>query len=276
MEDIKKMQQKENIMTIILIILILIAIFIIIFVYTNKDKQNIVEQPQQEIEKVYVKTEKVDTTDYLTIYEEVDLEKLTFVNIPEILVSNFYQKQEEIINTIHNNIELNKEFIDKYNKDNNITNYDLNSKIDSNNLIEKKDNILSVLYLVEDNVDYVGLKNYIINIFIDVSTNTLMSNNTILEKYNITTESICSKIMDRVIEEHEGNIIDKETKNETPLEEIKNKKEEYIKKLTENFDTYIYPYFYQNNLYFKFNKHDIANFLFNEDLKTAQYSTLKV
>lgn len=274
--EINKIKKKENIMTIVLVILILITISLIIFVYTNKDETKVTEQQQVIDKNTYVRLEEITNEDYSIIYETINLKQVKLVKIPEILVSNFYEEQEKIINTIDSNITTNKEYIDKYNEDNNVTNYDLNSKIDSNILYELKDNVLSVLYLVEDNVDYIGLNNYITNIFIDVSTNTLMNNDSFLEKFNINKENVSLQVLDRVINEHDGNFIDKDTKEELTKEEILSNKNEYINLLIANFDNYIYPYLNNDSIYFKFNKNDISEFLFNEDLITIGYSTLKI
>jgi len=275
-EEIKKIKKKETIMTCILILLLLIVIFIIIFVFANKDNNIVSEQPPIIDENNYIRLEDVVNENYQAIYKSVNLKKVTFINIQEVLVSNFYSKQEEIINTINDNITENKDFIDKYNIDNNITDYTVNSKIDSNVLYEYKDNILSLLYLVEDSVDYIGLTNHITNIFIDVSGGQILNNDAILEKYSLTKENICNQAFNRVVNEHDGNFVDKDTKEELTKEDILNNQDKYIKTLVDNFDTYIYPYLNQESLYFKFNKNDISNFLFNEDEETIQYSTLKI
>jgi len=139
-----------------------------------------------------------------------------------------------------------------------------------------KDDILSLLYLVEDNVDYLGLNNYITNIFIDLKNNSLVNQESILTKYNLTKEKIASEVFDSVLNKHDGNIIDKDTNQEIVIEEIKNKKDEYTKVLIENFDEYIYLYFLDNNLYLKYNVNDISEKLFNEELNNIKYSTLKI
>ena len=275
-KEIKNMKKRETIMTVILVILILITAFIIIFVYSNKDEIKVTEQPQVIDKNTYVRLEEVTNDDYSKIYETVNLKKVTLINIPEILVSDFYEEQDEIIKSLEDNITKNKEYIDNYNKENNITNYELNSKIDSNIIYELKDNVLSVLYLVEDTVDYLGLNNHITKIYIDVSSNTLMDNKTFLEKFNVNKENVSLQILDRVINEHDGNFINKETKEELTQEEVSSNKNEYINLLIANFDTYIYPYLNNDSIYFKFNKNDISNFLFNEELNTIGYSTLKM
>lgn len=275
-KEIKNMKKRETIMTVILVILILITAFIIIFAYSNKDEIKVTEQPQVIDKNTYVRLEEVTNDDYSKIYETVNLKKVTLINIPEILVSDFYEEQDEIIKSLEDNITKNKEYIDNYNKENNITNYELNSKIDSNIIYELKDNVLSVLYLVEDTVDYLGLNNHITKIYIDVSSNTLIDNKSFLEKFNVNKENVSLQILDRVINEHDGNFINKETKEELTQEEVSSNKNEYINLLIANFDTYIYPYLNNDSIYFKFNKNDISNFLFNEELNTIGYSTLKM
>lgn len=275
-EEIIKTKKKENIMTVILVILIILFVAVVVLIVTNKNRTLVQEESPIIDKNTYVKIESIDTTDYLTIYETANLKKVSFVNIPSVLVSNFYDKQDEIINTLNNNIETNKDFIDKYNSDNNITDYAVNSKVDSIILYELKDNILSLLYLVEDSVDYIGLNNYITNIFIDVNNNSLVNNNTILAKYNLTKEIVCMEIFDNVVNYHDDKFIDKDTNEELTKEDIQNKKDEYVNLLVENFDKYIYLYFNEEYLYLKYNKNDISNLLFNENLSNIKYSTLKL
>jgi len=268
-------KKKEIIMSIVLAFLILLFIFIIIFVYTNK---NVVVVPEEELvidENTYVKMYDVESDDYLSLYNDINLKKVSFTNIPESIISEFYEKQENIFDTIKGNISLNSEYIENYNKENNILNYKKNSNIDFVSVYELKDNILSLLYLVEDNVDYIGLNNYILNIFIDINTNTLLDNDYILSKYNVNKRDICSKVLDRVINEHDNIFIDKDTLEEIKKEDIIKDREEYLTLLVDNFNDYIYPYLNYESLYFKFNKSDISNFLFNEDLDIIQYSTMK-
>ena len=97
-----------------------------------------------------------------------------------------------------------------------------------------------------------------------------------MQKYSLTKETICTQAFNRVVNEHDGNFVDKDTKEEITKEDILNNQDKYIKTLVDNFDTYIYPYLNQESLYFKFNKNDISNFLFNEDKDIIQYSTLKI
>lgn len=269
-------KKKEIIMSVILVFLILLFIFIIIFVYTNKNYFDVSEEQLVIDENTYVKTYDVNTDNYLDLYSSVNIKKVGFTNISENVVSEFYQKQENIFNTMIDNISVNSEYIENYNKDNNILDYKNNSKIDFVSVYELNDNILSVLYLVEDNVDYIGLNNYILNIFIDVNSNTLLDNNFILSKFSIDKKEVSSKILDRVINEHNNIFIDKDTLEEIKKEDILLEREEYLTLLEDNFDNYIYPYLNNESLYFKFNKSDISNFLFNEDLDIIKYSTMKL
>ena len=267
MTDELKIIKKERIMTILLVFLLLLFVFLIIFVAANKE-QNIVEE--EKFDKTdannYVKVESVDTTPYLSVYRSVNLKKLTFTTITEILVGNFYTKQEEYLNILENNIDTNKKFIEKYNVDNNIANYTANSKIDSILLYDIKDDVLSVLYLIEDKVDYKELNNYIVNVFIDIENNSLVDTDTLLNKYLVTKDEIASRIFDIILEKN------KELNND----DIKNKREEYTKKIIDNFDRYIYLYFNDDSLYLKYNRNNIINDLFDTNLENIEYSTLKI
>lgn len=276
MDNELKRDKKITFMTILLIILLILFCFIIIFVITNKDKQIVEEKPTVITADNFIKKENIDDQKYLSVYKSVNLKKVTFTGITEVLVSNFYSKQDTILTTLENNIATNKEYIDNYNAINNVSDYTANSKIESIVGYYIKDDILSLLYLVEDNVDYLGLNNYITNIFIDLKNNSLVNQESILTKYNLTKEKIASEVFDSVLNKHDRNIIDKDTNQEIVIEEIKNKKDEYTKVLIENFDEYIYLYFLDNNLYLKYNVNDISEKLFNEELNNIKYSTLKI
>ena len=276
MEEELKIKKKEIIMSIILGILILLFLFVVLLVVSNKEEV-VTEKPFDinDVER-YVRIEELDNTDYLTVYKSVNLKQIKFLNIQEVLVSNFYNKQNEYLDTLNNNIVTNKDFIDKYNSDNKIENYKVNSKIDTLVLAEVNDGILSVLYLIEDTVDYKGLTNYITNIFIDVKNNSVVSNDTLLSKYNLTKEIISKDVYNKVFTKHDETFIDKDNGIILTKVDIQEKEEEYIKVLTENFDEYIYLYFDDNDLRLKYNLNDISNKLFNENLKTETYKTLKV
>lgn len=275
-EEIKKSKKTENIMTVLLVFLIILFVFVVIVVVINKDRTVVEEEPPVIDENTYISVENIDNTEYLTIYESANLKKVSFINMPEVLVSNFYNKQEEFISTLNNNITTNKDFIDEYNANNNITDYTVNSKLDSIVLYDLKDNILSLLYLIEDNVDYIGLTNYITNIFVDVSTNSLVNTDTLINTFSLSKEEIALEIFNIIVNEHADKFINNDTNVELTKEEILTNQETYINTLVENFDFYIYLYFNQEELYLKYNKNDIANLLFNENLKTIQYSTLKL
>lgn len=275
-DEIKKMKKKENIMTVLLVFLILLFVFVIILVVTRKEDNGVLEEPQIIDENTYIDIDNIDNTEYMTVYKNANLKKVTFKNIPLVLVSNFYTKQYEFINTLNNNIIVNKDFIDKYNTDNNITDYTVNSEVDTILLFDLKDNILSLLYLIEDNVDYVGINNYITNIFVDVSTSSIINTNELLTRYNLNKENISLEVFKNVINYHDDIFIDKDTNEETTKDDIIARQDEYINLLIENFDAYIYLYFNQENLYLKYNRNDISELLFNEELDNVKYSTLKL
>lgn len=276
--ELKKMKQKENVMTVILVLLILLMAFIIIFVYTNKKEYGL--NPQEDIpvidENNYINLKDIDSSKYLSIYTSANLYEVSFINVPDVLVSSFLERQEEILNTLNENLDINKEYIENYNKENEIDDYVVKSNLSSIVLFDLKDNILSLLYLIEDEVDYIGLNNHISNIFIDISDNSLVNNDKLLNKYSLTKDNICLEIFNNVVEYHSDKFINKETLEELTKEDILKDKEEYVDLLVDNFDNYVYLYFNQENLYLKYNKNDIANFLFDEELDTIKYSTLKL
>ena len=277
MDEILKIKKKENIMTVLLVFLLVLFFIIILFVITNKDKQMVQEEPANILDiNNFVKLEDVDTTKFSVVYKNVNLKKIKFSNITDVLVSDFYIKQDTILTSLENNISSNKEFIENYNFANNITNYAANSRIDSIILYEINDEVLSMLYLVEDYVDYKGVSSNINNIFIDLKNNSILDNETLLKKYNFDKKTISLKILSAILDSHDNKFIDKDTSQELTKDEILLKNDEYVLKLSENFDKYIYLYFYQGNLYLKYNKSDLSSLLFNESVNSVKYSTLKL
>lgn len=265
-----KLNKREIIAIVALIIMILLFLSIVIIVKENKDKINVEEKPLQIEENAYIKIEDLKNDDYGKIYKSVNVKRVVFKNIKEELTKDFDIKQNEIINVINSNIDSNSEFIDNYNIENNITNYEINSTLDSIILYDMKDDILSVLYLVEDKIDYKELNNKIINIFIDVKNNKIVSSDELLIKYNNTKENISKLVLENVLNDHQDNF------GELTREQVMNNLDEYIDKLVENFDNFIYLYFNEENIYLKYNKNDISDLLFNEKLSKIKYSTLKL
>ena len=185
--EIMRIKKKENIMTIVLVFLLILFCFVVLFVISNKGSSVVIEKPITDLDASnYVKIEEIDTSAYSSVYKNVDLKKVKFSNITEVLLSDFYTNQDNIITTLESNIHVNKQFIENYNKENNITNYSANSKIETILLYEINDNVLSVIYLVEDIVDYKEVSNNINNIFIDLKNNSVLDNETLLDKYNLT------------------------------------------------------------------------------------------
>jgi len=276
-EEKIKSSKTEKIMIIVLIFLLILFCFVILLVVTNKDKEDVIEEPITELDvNNYVKLEDIDVSNYTSLYPNPKLKKVKFSNITDISLDDFYGKQDEIISNIEANIESNKQFIEEYNSQNNITNYSANSKIESMILYEINDNILSVLYLVEDKIDYKEISNSIINIFIDLNNNWILDNNGLLEKYNLTKEEIVSKVFDSIVQNHDETFLDKETGEQLNKEQVLEQRNKYTEILTNNFDNYLYLYFYQGNLYVKYNKPNITELLFEDNQENARFSTLKL
>ena len=270
------LRKKELIATISLIVMILLFVLIVLVVYLNKEETLIEEKPLVSDKNMYAKEELIESEEYFKIYKSVNVKRIKFMNISEDIVSDFYRKQDEIINIINSNIDSNKEIIDKYNLDNNVSNYENNSTLDSIVLFDIKGDVLSVLFLVEDTIDYNGLTNNIINIFIDVKNNKVLSNDDILTMYNLEKKIIVDDVIQNILDSYEENFVDKDTNEIIEKSTIIDNIDIYSQKLFDNFDSYLYMYFNGEGLYLKYNKNEIVNLLFNEDLETVKFSTLKI
>lgn len=255
----------EKIMIGLLVFFILLFVFVVIFVIANKKDNNVVEVPNSNLDVTnYVIITEVDTTKYMDLYSSVNLKKISFKNLTNESTKEFTDKQDEIIKSLEDSISVNKEFVNEYNKEHNVTGYKSTSKLESIILTNINNNILSVLYLIEDEVDYKKVNNYIANLFVDTVSKNLLSSEEVLSKYDLSKEGISRRVFDLVIE-------GKDNKNELTKEA-----DSYSSKIMDNFDKYIYLYFNSDGIYLKYNKSDISNYLFNSSLDSVKYSTYKI
>ena len=255
----------EKIMIGLLVIFILLFVFVVIFVIANKKDNTVVEVPNSNLDVTnYVLMEEVDTTKYMDLYSSVNLKKISFKNLTNESTSEFINKQDEIIKSLEEGISVNKEFVNEYNKEHNVTGYKSTSKLESIILTNINNNILSVLYLIEDEVDYKKVNNYIANLFVDTVSKKLLSSEEVLSKYGLSKEGISRRVFDLVIEGKDNK------------DELTKEADSYSSKIMDNFDKYIYLYFNSDGIYLKYNKSDISNYLFNSSLDSVKYSTYKI
>lgn len=255
----------EKIMIGLLVFFILLFVFVVIFVIANKKDNNVVEVPNNNLDVTnYVIITEVDTTKYMDLYSSVNLKKISFKNLTNESTKEFTDKQDEIIKSLEDSISVNKEFVNEYNKEHNVTGYKSTSKLESIILTNINNNILSVLYLIEDEVDYKKVNNYIANLFVDTVSKNLLSSEEVLSKYDLSKEGISRRVFDLVT-------LGKDNKNELTKEA-----DSYSSKIMDNFDKYIYLYFNSDGIYLKYNKSDISNYLFNSSLDSVKYSTYKI
>lgn len=255
----------EKIMIGLLVFFILLFVFVVIFVIANKKDNNVVEVPNNNLDVTnYVLMEEVDTTKYMDLYSSVNLKKISFKNLTNESTKEFTDKQDEIIKSLEDSISVNKEFVNEYNKEHNVTGYKSTSKLESIILTNINNNILSVLYLIEDEVDYKKVNNYIANLFVDTVSKNLLSSEEVLSKYGLSKEGISRRVFDLVIEGKDNK------------DELTKEADSYSSKIIDNFDKYIYLYFNSDGIYLKYNKSDISNYLFNSSLDSVKYSTYKI
>lgn len=255
----------EKIMIGLLVIFILLFVFVVIFVIANKKDNTVVEVPNNNLDVTnYVLMEEVDTTKYMDLYSSVNLKKISFKNLTNESTKEFTDKQDEIIKSLEDSISVNKEFVNEYNKEHDVTGYKSTSKLESIILTNINNNILSVLYLIEDEVDYKKVNNYIANLFVDTVSKNLLSSEAVLSKYGLSKEGISRRVFDLVIEGKDNK------------DELTKEADSYSSKIIDNFDKYIFLYFNSDGIYLKYNKSDISNYLFNSSLDSVKYSTYKI
>lgn len=107
---------------------------------------------------------------------------------------------------------------------------------------------------------------------IDLRTNKILTTEDLLLKYNYTKEYISEKIFnDDVLIGNDEVVIDKNTNISLTKNDIEKKKNEYMQRITDDFNNIIKVYIENNSLVLVYNKKDLNDLFFenayNNELK---------
>lgn len=210
----------------------------------------------------YVTVSSVTLDNYSDVFNEVNVDKVTFKNIDDNLTRSFIKEEEELINYI-------KRYYNEIVKEEH-TNYNtINSKIKR----VVNDTILSVYYELEfvfdDNIYNDNVRNYIITYNIDLKTMKVLTTDDLLNKYNYTKEYISEKIFnDEILIGDNEIVIDKNTNISFTKKDIERKKDEYINRIVADFDNIIKVYIERGSLVLVYDSKEIKNIFFDGDFDT--------
>ncbi len=204
--------------------------------------------------KDYIETTPVVFNNYSDVYSSINVSRLSFKNLDDNLIKSFINEENELIdyiNKYYNEIKKEK----NYTSDNTVT-----------TLIKTQVNsiVLSVFYEIDFKLQNIN-RNYVLTLNIDLRTNKILTTEDLLLKYNYTKEYISEKIFnDDVLIGNDEVVIDKNTNISLTKNDIEKRKNEYMQRITDDFNNIIKVYIENNSLVLVYNKKDL-NDLFFED-----------
>ena len=251
----------------LVMILAFILILIGVFLYKLFDFQGYREEKEKnayvnyEVND-YVTVSSVSLDSYSSVFNTINIDKVTFKNIDENLTREFIREEEELISYIER----------YYNEIEKVEHTDLNI---ANSKIKTviNDTILSVYYELEfifdENIYSDNIRNYIVTYNIDLKTMKVLTVDDLLNKYSYTKDYICEKIFndDLLIDENEV-VIDKNTNISFTKRDIERKKIEYIDRIVIDFDNIIKMYIERGSLVLIYDSKEVKNIFFSGDFES--------
>lgn len=210
----------------------------------------------------YTVVSEVTMDGYSDVFNDIDINKVSFKNIDSSLTKDFINKEEELISYV-------KRYYNEIKKDE----YTNNNKAYSKVKTIVNDTILSVYYEMEfvfdDTMYKDNIKNYIITFSIDLRTAKVLTNDDLLNKYNYTKDYIGEKIYnDDILISDSEILIDKNTNISLTKKDIERKKKDYINRIVTDFDNLVKLYVERDTLVLVYDTKDIKNMFFSDEFIT--------
>lgn len=231
-----------------------------LFEYQGYDKKEASKYVNYNI-KDYIETTPVIFNKYNDVYSSINVSKVTFKNLDNDLTKEFEVEENELIDYIDRYYEeIIKE--ENYTSDNTVTTL-IKTQVNST--------VLSVFYEMNFNIQNVN-RNYVLTLNIDLKTNKILTTDDLLLKYNYSKEYIAEKLFnDDIMIETNEVVVDKNTNISLTKNDIEKKKNEYINRITADFNNIIKVYIENNSLVLVYNKKDLNDLFFennyNNELK---------
>lgn len=246
--------------SVILTILILLLILTILFVLYQKEKESMLNIPENKYNITdYVYIEKVDYSKYSNLFtDNLEVPKITLKNMSEDIINEFENNETDILLEIVNSSKTLESKIEssEYSPTSTI-NVDMNYSINNN--------ILSIKYILTIKLDF-NLDSIVKSLYFnyDVENKKVLSNSELLNNLGYNTLEISEYLLDNIIlkdKEIEDKVIDSLSNNEMTIKDIINNKEEYINRINDKLI----------DLNFCVNKDNISIEYFNDDLINICY-----
>lgn len=227
--------------------------------YNNNGERNYINYNTND----YIVTTPVIFSGYDNFYSSINVSKLEITNINPEVTKDFINEEKEILNYIsgyYNDIMPKEGYTPVNTATSNIKTqingailsiyYQMNIKLDEN--------------LFEDNN-----KSYIITTNIDLATERELTVDDLLTKYNYTKKYISEKIFEEDVLIGNGEVvIDKNTNISLTKQDIEKRKEEYISRITNEFNNIIKVYIENNYLTLVYDKKELNNLFFDNKFNT--------
>jgi len=211
----------------------------------------------------YVEIIPVIFEQYDDFYNSVSVSKVNFKNIDDVIIYDFLEKQDEII-----------DYVNGYYKEKNINNeYFPNNNVVSDIKVQINETVLSIFYELkfdlDENIFEEDIKNYIITLNFDLGANRLLSTEDILSKYNYSKEYISLKLFEEDILLSDGEVvIDKNTNISLTKKDIERKKDYYVDRIVDEFDNIIKVYIENNSLTLVYDNKELNELFFDNIFDT--------
>lgn len=205
--------------------------------------------------KDYIETTPVIFNGYEDVFSSINVSKVTIKELDSNLTNTFINEEEELLEYISKYYnEIKKE--EEYSNDNKVTTL-IKTQINST--------ILSIFYQINFNFTSYS-KTYVVTTNIDLKTNKLLTTDDLLLKYNYSKEYIAEKIFnDDILISNNEVVIDKNTNISLTKSDIERKKEEYINRISYDFDNIIKVYIENGSLVLTYNKKELNDLFFEND-----------
>lgn len=227
--------------------------------YDNKGTSNYINYNVND----YIVTTPIIFSDYNDFYSSINVSKVEIKNIDSSITKDFIDEEKEIINYIsgyYNEIMPKADYVP-------INTATSNIKTQINGAI------LSVFYQMNINLDENlfddNIKSYNITTNIDLGTGRTLTTEDLLTKYNYTKKYIAEKMFEEDVLIGNGEVVtDKNTNISLTKQDVERRKEEYVERITSEFNNIIKVYIENNYLTIVYDKKELNDLFFDNKFDT--------
>lgn len=243
--------------SVILTILILLVAFIILFVLYTKEKESMLNIPENKYNVTdFIYVEKVNYSKYNNLFTgNLEIPKITLKNIDENIINEFENSETDILLEIVNSSKTLESKIEEseYNPTSTI-NIDMDYKI--------VNNILSVKYILKIKLDF-DLDSIIKPLYFnyDIENKKVLSNSDLLIKLGYDPIELSEYLFDNIIlkdKNKEDIVIDSISNSEITIQNIIDNRDEYISRINDNLDK-LNIYLDGENIFIGYFNNDLIN-----------------